>query len=124
MIEDHVDAGQHGYPRPQLRREHWQSLNGPWEFAIDAGGHATRAEVAYDQTIIVPFAPETPASGIGDTGFYRACWYRRDFSRPELEPHQRILLNFGAVDYVARVWVNGQLAGVHEGGYTPFQMDL
>jgi len=82
------------------------------------------SEVTWNRTILTPFAPETPASGIGDTGFYRACWYRRTFETPPLEPKQRLLLNFGAVDYSATVWINGQLAGTHEGGYTPFQFDI
>src|SRR5690606_12673524 len=74
--------------------------------------------------IQVPFAPETPASGIGHTGFFDACWYRRTFSRPEITPDQRLILRFGAVDYAATVWVNGQIAAMHEGGYTPFHADI
>jgi beta-galactosidase/beta-glucuronidase len=101
------------------------SLNGPWDFSIDHGAVWTLPdEVKWSTTILVPFAPETPASGIGDTGFYRACWYRRSFEKLALEPNQRLLINFGAVDYAATVWVNEQLAGKHEGGYTPFQLDI
>ena len=81
-------------------------------------------QVDWSTTIIVPFAPETPASGIGETGFFRACWYRRRFDAPELEDGQRLLLHFGAVDYAATVWVNGRFAARHEGGYTPFQADI
>ncbi len=101
------------------------SLNGPWDFAMDVDASWKLPEqVEWNRTILVPFAPESPASGIGDTGFYCACWYRRTFEKPSLEAKQRVLLNFGAVDYAATVWVNGHLAGAHEGGYTPFQFDI
>ena len=70
--------GARGYPRPQLRRAQWTSLDGTWDFAIDPEAEWHRPdEVSFDRTIEVPFAPETRASGIGDTRFYKACWYRR-----------------------------------------------
>src|SRR3954452_165117 len=120
-----LEPNQPTYPRPTLQRNWWMSLDGPWEFSIDADATwILPGDVTWRTTICVPFAPETPASGIGDTSFYRACWYRRVFDKPQLEPDQRILLNFGAVDYVATVWVNGRLAGGHEGGYTPFFIDI
>jgi beta-galactosidase/beta-glucuronidase len=115
----------HGYPRPQLERKEWRSLNGEWEFAIDPEslyGHPN--DVRWTAAINVPFAPETAASGIGDTGFYRAVWYRRTIDVGELPPGSRALLHFGAVDYRATVWVNGCEAVTHEGGYTPFCVDL
>jgi len=113
------------YPRPQLERQHWQSLNGPWDFAIDEEGALTRpSEVNWQSTIEVPFAPETRASGVENTGFYRACWYRRTVDVGEIPEDRRLLLHFGAVDYHATVWVNGCEAATHEGGYTPFTIDL
>src|SRR5437870_5105786 len=75
-------------------------------------------------TIRVPFAPETPARGLGKTGCYRACWYRRTFDSPPLHPGERLLLHFGAVDYAATVWVNGAHVTEHVGGYTPFFADV
>ncbi|MFN2633235.1 MAG: glycoside hydrolase family 2 protein [Thermoanaerobaculia bacterium] len=115
----------HAYPRPQLQRSGWISLNGEWDFAIDPDGEWTvPAQARWTRTIRVPFAPETPASGIGDTGFYRACWYRRQTAAPHLPPGQRLLLHFGAVDYAATVWINGARAANHEGGYTSFTVDL
>src|SRR5512132_2678598 len=73
-----LDDGGHGYPRPQLRRQHWWSLNGNWDFAIDAEGRwQTPPECVWTQTIRVPYSPETSASGIAETSFFRACWYRR-----------------------------------------------
>lgn len=80
--------------------------------------------MSWNATIHVPFAPETPASGINNTGFYRACWYRRGFNRPPCAAGDRLLLHFGAVDYAATVWVNGCPVVRHEGGYTPFQVDV
>ena len=115
----------HAYPRPMLRRPEWTSLNGPWEFALDAEAvHEDPSAVTFDRQIEVPFAPETRRSGIGDTGLYKACWYRRDVELDPLQGGDRMLLNFGAVDYHATVWVDGALAVTHEGGYTPFSVDI
>src|SRR6266487_7000799 len=98
-----------GYPRPQLVRQQWQSLNGQWGFAIDAQGQwHSPSEVAWQTTIQVPFAPETPASGVADTGFYDAVWYHLKTPVPLLPPDRRLILHFGAVDYAATVWVNDQ----------------
>jgi len=118
-------AAGHGHPRPLLQRESWTSLNGTWDFVIDADARwRTPQEVRWNGTIAVPFAPETGASGVGDTSFYRRCWYRRTFDIPPLGKNERLLLHFGAVDWAATVWVNGALAGCHEGGYTPFSLEL
>jgi glycosyl hydrolase family 2 len=114
-----------GYPRPQLRRRDWQSLNGEWRFAIDPTGTWTRPdEVEWTQSIEVPFAPETPRSGIADTSLFRAVWYSRRIEQPAIPQGDHWLLHFGAVDYAATVWVDGRLAGSHLGGYTPFTIDL
>jgi beta-galactosidase/beta-glucuronidase len=115
----------HGYPRPQLERKHWVSLNGEWDFALDPDSAWTHPnDVKWSGKIEVPFAPETQASGIGNTGFFRAVWYRRTVSQPRLQSGSRTLLHFGAVDYKATVWINGCEAVTHEGGYTPFSVDL
>src|SRR5688500_17407095 len=79
------DAGDVGYPRPQFRRKQWMPLNGVWEFALDSGARwRTSGEVEFDRKIEVPFAPETPRSGVGFDGFFLACWYRRTFEAPDL----------------------------------------
>ena len=125
------------YPRPQLVREHWCDLGGTWAFAYDdadageAQGWYSDAEATrFDRSIVVPFPPESPASGIGDTGFHPVVWYRRTIGASELETigasddAPRVILNFGAVDYRARVWVGGRFAGEHEGGGSPFSFDV
>ena len=119
----HLDSAR-GYPRPLLVRDRWTSLNGTWDFAIDAEGDLEDPRgIAWTGRILVPFAPEARASGIGDTSLFRACWYRREADVPP-GPGEKLLLHFGAVDYRATVWVNGSLVGSHEGGYTPFTCDL
>ena len=115
----------HGYPRPQLVREGWIPLNGPWDFAADPDRKwRLPSAVVFDRRIQVPFSPETEASGIADPSFLSACWYRRRFEQIAVADRQRLLLHFGAVDYRATVWINGALAGSHEGGYTPFSLDI
>ncbi|HSU68920.1 MAG TPA: glycoside hydrolase family 2 TIM barrel-domain containing protein [Tepidisphaeraceae bacterium] len=118
-------AGSRGYPRPQMQRDAWTSLDGRWDFAIDADAQWRLPEqVKWDRQIVVPFSPETPLSGVQETGLFQSVWYRRSFDMPERNDRQRVLLHFGAVDYQATVWVNGTLAVRHEGGYTPFQADV
>jgi beta-galactosidase/beta-glucuronidase len=118
------------YPRPQLRRQQWMSLDGPWEFTFDdeMRWREPQSVPAWPRTIIVPYAPECVRSGIGDQGFHRVCWYRRNFDIPGLKDHLarggRVLLHFGAVDYQARVWVNNIKVATHEGGHTPFHADI
>ncbi len=116
---------ENAYPRPQLQREHWTCLNGRWDFAIDVEGQITDPSgVQFNQRILIPFAPETPLSGINNTGFYRACWYRRTFDRPAMNKTDRLVLHIGALDYCGTVWINGKAAGRHEGGYTPMRVDV
>jgi beta-galactosidase/beta-glucuronidase len=120
-----IDQFGRGYPRPQLVRDSWVSLNGDWDFALDRVGiWQTPAQVAWSSTIRVPFAPESAASGIGDRSFFRACWYRRTMRIDPVAEGSRVMLHFGAVDYDATVWANGHLLGSHQGGYTPFSFDL
>jgi hypothetical protein len=125
VSSDSLDQAGRGYPRPQLRRDTWYSLNGTWDFAFDAGGAWKHADaVQWSARIVVPFSPEAPRSGIGETGFFRVCWYRTRFELPPRGPDERWLLHFGAVDWQTTVWVNGAYAGEHAGGYTPFHFDI
>ena len=102
------------YPRPRLRRRDWVNLNGEWEFGL--GG-----ERSFDRTIVVPFCPQSQLSGIGMRIQEDVVWYRRRFDAPEAG---RLLLHFGAVDYRASVWVNGEEVAHHVGGHTPFAVDI
>jgi len=116
----------HGYPRPQLQRDGWSSLNGPWRFALDPEATwSAPSQVEWsERPVVVPFAPETAASGVGHTGYFRACWYQRGFAPPPLGEDERLILHFGAVDFRATVWIDGAIALEHEGGYTPFEADI
>jgi beta-galactosidase/beta-glucuronidase len=114
------------YPRPLCRRPTWIPLDGLWDFSLDAPPSAACPSELPDWSmqIRVPFAPETEASGIGDTGFHPDVWYRRRLRIAVPEHSRRLLLHFGAVDYAARVWVNDHFVGLHEGGHTPFSFDI
>jgi beta-galactosidase/beta-glucuronidase len=119
-----------GYPRPQLVRTRWASLDGVWGFGYDDEGVGltdgwSEDNAPLDRTIQVPFPPESSASGIGDKGFHPVAWYRRLISRAELSAAghvagNRLLIRFGAVDHSARVWLNGVFLGEHLGGQSPF----
>jgi len=107
-----------------IRRKDWQSLIGPWDFALDPEGEWENPnQVQWSGKIEVPFAPETPKSGIGFEGFCDAFWYRRQFAAPTWDGG-RVLLHFEAVDYRATVWINGSEAAIHEGGYVRFTCDI
>lgn len=121
------------HPRPQLVRDAWSDLSGPWRFCHDdadaglAAGWAGTGD--FERDILVPFPPESEASGIGDTSPHRISWYSRRFGAEELRraghrPGNALLLHFGAVDYRCRVWLDGALIGAHEGGHTPFRIDI
>ena len=115
---DHVG---HGYPRPQLRRSHWVSLNGQWDFRLDPPATLDLSEVHVGpQHHRAVLARNRRGAACHDTSFYKACWYRRRVPVPRLENGERLLLHFGAVDYSATVWIDRALAGTHVGGYTPF----
>lgn len=115
------------YPRPQWRRADWMTLNGRWQFEIDAADTGLeRGLLGRDLTgsITVPYAPESQMSGVGNTDFLEAVWYRRTAQIPEEWRGRAVLLHFQAVDYDATVWVNGHEAGRHRGGSTPFEVDI
>ncbi len=113
------------HPRPQMQRKLWRSLDGEWQFSKGRNRlYASPEQVKWETAITVPFSPETEASGVNDTGFYSVVWYRREWNQPKLDPDQRLLLHFEAVDWRATVWVNGKRVCSHEGGYTPFRADI
>jgi beta-galactosidase/beta-glucuronidase len=111
------------YPRPQMMREDWLNLNGMWDYAITAKD-ASRPGT-FDGQILVPFAVESALSGVGrSVTADDALWYSREFTVPKQWKGQRVLLNFGAVDWKTEVYVDGKLAGEHTGGYDPFSFDI
>ena len=109
------------YPRPALRRDSCEILNGPWQYAIT---QTAEYPAAWQGSILVPYSPEAPASGVNRT-LQPGQWlhYHRLFAPPAGEGG-RVLLHFGAVDYACAVQVNGHLAGGHRGGYWPFTLDI
>lgn len=127
------------HPRPQLRREKWQSLNGAWQYAVQplmadaaeptAVDDPTAEPRSWDGQILVPFSPEFPLSRtpLFQAGAYvqpdQTLWYRRDFDA-DYQDDQRVLLHFGAVDQSCRVAVNGIEVGGNTGGYLPFTLDV
>ena len=107
------------YPRPQLVRSDWQNLNGLWDFAIAAADAAQPVE--WQGEILVPFPVESALSGVMKrVSPDERLWYRRTFTVPAEWQDRRVLLHFGAVDWHAKVFVNGQEVGEHKGGYDPF----
>ena len=109
------------YPRPAMRRDSCEILNGPWQYAIT---QTAEYPAAWQGSILVPYSSEAPASGVGRT-LQPGQWlpYPRLFAPPAGEGG-RVLLHFGAVDYACAVQVNGHLAGGHRGGYWPFTLDI
>ena len=116
------------YPRPQFVRESWLNLNGEWAFEFDDKNEGMKKgwhkAPAFSKKIQVPFAFQTKLSGIADPSFHDYCWYHRTFELPVEMKGKRIILHFGAVDYFASVFVNGELVGSHEGGHTAFSFDI
>ena len=116
------------HPRPDRYRKNWLTLNGPWRFSFDKE-NVGKKEKWYEGgrfplTIQVPFAYQSKLSGIDSQEYCAAVWYERDFAIPENLRCLRRLLHFGAADYRADVWLDGQYLGGHEGGYTPFSFDI
>jgi beta-galactosidase/beta-glucuronidase len=104
------------------------NLNGTWEFQCDdenagltQGWHDGRTLTG---KITVPFAYQTQLSGINDKSIHECVWYARSFEIPDTWKGYDLLLNFGAVDYEATVWINGREVGTHRGGHVPFQFEI
>ena len=111
------------YPRPQLVREAWQNLNGLWGYHITRDQNNPPKE--FEGKILVPFPVESYLSGVGRTLDERSTlWYRRRFTVPSTWRGKRVQVHFGAVDWLAKVMVNGQRLGIHRGGYDAFSFDI
>lgn len=118
------------YPRPQMTRPDWLNLNGEWDYiggplCISAANAPARppAFPSLTEHIKVPFPPESYLSGIMRKQEIN-MWYRRSFTVPKNWKGKRVLLHFGAVDCQSAVYVNGHLAGTHEGGWESFEFDI
>lgn len=111
------------YPRPQLERADWVNLNGEWEYAIKPKGEVEPA--SFDGNILVPFAVESSLSGVQkEVGDRNELWYKRTFNVPSNWKNKDVVINFGAVDWKADVFVNDILIGSHQGGFAPFSFNI
>lgn len=110
------------YPRPQMVRADWMNLNGLWNYGLTA---ASSENFESEGRILVPFAVESSLSGVGrSVGKDKALWYEREFTLPKSWKGNDVLLHFGAVDWMAQVWVNGLYVGEHRGGFDPFHFNV
>lgn len=118
----------HEFPRPDFRRSPFQLLNGTYQFAFDDKqvglSQAWPEQTQLGASILVPYCYQSPASTVGDTSYHPVVWYKRLFTVDPALQGGKLLLHFGAVDYQATVWVNGNLVGTHTGGYTPFSFEI
>ena len=116
------------HPRPDRMRRDWLCLNGVWDFEQDNTKIGVYKDYqdrdSLDGKITVPFCPESVLSGVGNTDFMNAVWYRRDIDVPAEWAGKRVLFHIDACDYKTTVYVNGKKAGTHSGGYTPFVFDI
>jgi hypothetical protein len=111
------------YPRPQLQRERWVNLNGLWKYSVTDRSALGAGD--FEGGLLVPFAIESALSGVKrSVSPDQFLWYQRSFEVPADWKGSRVILNFGAVDWEALVWVNGVEVGEHRGGYTPFSFDI
>ncbi len=116
------------HPRPDKYRESWLCLNGEWDFAFDESGigeaEKWQGRTTLDTKITVPFVYQCELSGLNDKRHSDYIWYHRTVTVPAEFEGKRVLLHFGAADYITKVWLDGQYLGSHEGGYTPFEFDI
>ena len=108
------------YPRPQFERSEWINLNGTWTYEFDFGNSGKDKNLQktekFANNIIVPFCPESKLSGVAHTDFINQMWYQRSLSIPTEWKGKKILLNFGAVDYCAEIFIDGNFIARHFGG--------
>lgn len=118
------------FPRPQFERERWINLNGEWTYEFDFGGSGRDAgrelflSRGFAGKITVPFAPESPLSGVGHTDFIEHMWYHRTIAAPLEWEGLRVMLHFGGVDYESEVYIDGKSVGIHFGGSSSFEYDI
>lgn len=116
------------YPRPQFVREDWVNLNGTWSYEFDFSRSGMDRRLfeseGFEGSITVPFAPQSELSGVGFKDFIPEMWYHRTLSVPDGWAGKRIILHFGAVDYIASIYIDGKIAGRHWGGSSSFDVDI
>lgn len=116
------------YPRPQFERADWKNLNGTWTYSFDFGKTGNQKgwqnSNGFDGNITVPFCPESSLSGVKHTDFINSIWYQRRINIPEAWDGKKILLNFGAVDYEAFIYIDGKLVRKHYGTGSSFSCDI
>lgn len=116
------------YPRPQFERAEWINLNGTWTYEFDLSNSGKNRQLTtakqLSNTITVPFCPESKLSGVNHTDFIEQMWYQRSISIPENWKNKKIMLNFGAVDYHAEIYIDGNYLGNHDGGSSSFSLDI
>jgi len=118
------------HPKPQFQRDEWINLNGAWTYKFDhnrSGMHKGRElfkSTGFNSNITVPFCPESKLSGVAHTDFITTMWYHKKITVPTDWSDKRILLNFGAVDYEAEIFIDGKSAGIHFGGTVSFSIDI
>lgn len=118
------------HPRPQLERKPWLNLNGVWSYTFDFGrsgmahARALYRSTGFEDTIIVPFCPESNLSGVAHKDFIPAMWYHRKIEIPAGWEGKRVLLHFGGVDYECEAFVDGVSVGTHFGGTVSFSFDI
>lgn len=116
------------YPRPQFERSEWVNLNGTWSYSFDFGRTGAQKgwskATSFDGKITVPFCPESSLSGVKHTDFINSIWYQRTLNIPAAWDGKQVMLNFGAVDYEAHVFIDGQLVRLHNGTGSSFSCDI
>lgn len=112
------------YPRPVMQRNEWKNLNGTWEFEEAQSGDELPTGKKLKENILVPFPWESAISGIKRQIDSQTAWYRHKFMIPKEWKNKSIILNFGAIDWESTIFINGQYAGSHKGGYDPFSFDI
>ena len=116
------------YPRPQFERSDWINLNGKWTFEFDFGNSGLEKgfteSKGFSNDILIPFCPESTLSGVQYTDFINHIWYHRKIDIPDAWQGKRIQLNFGAVDYICEVFIDGQFVGRHFGGTSSFSFNI
>ncbi len=118
----------HEHPKPQFERENWVNLNGQWTYTFDFGKSGSekgfKDSKGFNDKITVPFCPESELSGVGHKDFIEMMWYQKNICIPREWKDKKVILHFGAVDYIAEIFIDGKYVGRHFGGSSSFDYDI